>query len=558
MTDTNISRRNFLGATGLGAGLLAMGALAGCAPKQSDTLSDTGSDSNSAAEGAASIHSWEQPLEPITDFVAEEDYEIVVIGAGIAGCAAAQSAAEAGANVLLVEKFEGVTAHGQDNAALGSKLQIEKGYEYNKGEAARLVYDWSQSQANWYLIKTFVENSADVLNHYIDMAPAYGLEVVLNDQMTARSDWYELEERFRQLRYTAHNFINPEKEEPFPNINLVTMLCEDAQKNGATVKFNTKAEQLVKEGDKVVGVVVSDDEGYKRMNASKGVILATGGISCNPDMVNAWCPLAAKADNISYFPEGGASGDGIVMGMQIGAARSRCYPAPLVHPVQLSVMGPGFDTCWLYVNNDGMRFCCEMAYEPTVTNARMNSVNNVTWAVWDSHYPEHVQKQEPHKSQPWMATLEDDVEAAVANEEFVKADTLDELAEKIGVPADNLKATVARYNGMCAAGVDDDFGVPERFLSSVEDGPFYACRVNAWTLAIPYGLHVDTESRVCTDEDEPIEGLYAVGNVQGDFFANSYPVAVPGISHGRALTFGRLIGQNLANGTTLDAYQYGK
>ncbi len=188
----------------------------------------------------------------------------------------------------------------------------------------------------------------------------------------------------------------------------------------------------------------------------------------------------------------------------------------------------------------------------------MNSVKDVTWAIWDSHYPEHVQRQEPVKSQAWMDGLEDSVEAAVENEEFVKADTLDELAQKIGVPAENLKASVARYNGMCAAGKDDDFGVPARFLSSVEDGPFYACRINAWVLAIPYGLHVNTESQVCDDNDDPIEGLYAVGNVQGDFFANSYPVAVPGISHGRALTFGRLVGLNLANGTKIDAYQYGK
>ena len=547
-----ITRRSFLGGAGATAGLMALGALGGCAPSAKSAEADDRS------EAPASGYAWEQPLEPITEFVAEETYDIVVVGAGVAGCAAAQSAAEAGANVLLVEKFEGVTAHGQDNAALGSVLQEEKGYTYDKGEAARLVYDWSQSQANWYLIKTFVENSADVMNHYIDMAGEFGLQVVLNDKMTARSDWDGLEERFRQLKFTAHNFLNPDKEEQFPEINLVTMLCESAQKLGATVKFNPKAEQLVKENGKVVGVVVSDSEGNKRMNAEKGVIRATGGISWNPDMVHCWCPLAEKADVISYFPEGGSTGDGIVMGMQIGAARSRCYPAPLIHPVQLSIMGPGFDTSWLYVNNDGMRFCCEVAYEPTVTNARMNSVKDVTWAIWDSHYPEHVQRQEPVKSQAWMDGLEDSVEAAVENEEFVKADTLDELAQKIGVPAENLKASVARYNGMCAAGKDDDFGVPARFLSSVEDGPFYACRINAWVLAIPYGLHVNTESQVCDDNDDPIEGLYAVGNVQGDFFANSYPVAVPGISHGRALTFGRLVGLNLANGTKIDAYQYGK
>lgn len=547
-----MTRRGFFGGVGASAGVLALGVLGGCAPTASNEVKDEGD-----AKEASSGYAWEQPLEPITEFVSEETYDIVIVGAGVAGCAAAQSAAEAGASVLLVEKFETVTAHGQDNAALGSRLQDEKGYVYDKDEAARLIYDWSQSQANWYLIKTFVENSADVMNHYIDLAEERGLEVVLNDKMTARSDWDGLEERFRQLKFTAHNFLS-DKEEQFPEINLVNMLYDSATELGATVKFGTKAEQLIKENDRVVGVVVSDEEGYKRMHATKGVILATGCIAWNPDMIRAWCPLAEKADLTAYFPEGGSTGDGIVMGMQIGAARSRCYPAPLIHPVQLSVMGPGFDTSWLYVNNDGMRFCCEVAYEPTVTNARMNSEKNITWAIWDSHYPEHVQHQEPTKSQAWMDGLEEAVEAAVDNNEFVKAETLEELAGVIGVPADNFEASVTRYNTMCEKGRDDDFGVPERFLSSVVDGPFYACRINAWVLAIPYGLHVNTESQVCDNDDNPLEGLYAVGNVQGDFFANSYPVAVPGISHGRALVFGKLVGTCLATGTKIDAYQYGK
>ena len=539
----SLSRRSFIQGAGAAAAVAAA-SVAGTAV------------ADEAAAQPMSPHAWEQPLVPITDFVAEETYDIVIIGAGVAGCSAVEAASAAGASVLLVEKSDIPTGHGQDNCAIGSRLQEEKGYTYDKGEAARLIYDWSQSQANWYLIKTFVENSADVMNHLIDLAEARGITVSLNDKMTARSDWDGLEERFRQLKYTAHNFTT-EEPLPFPEVNLVNMLVEVAQENGADVWFETKAEQLIKEGDRVTGVVVSDAEGYKKVNATKGVILATGGISCNPDMIHAWCPLVEKADQLEYYPKDGATGDGIVMGMQIGAARSRCYPAPLVHPVNLNIMGPGFDTSWLYVNCDGMRFCCEMAYEPTVTNARMNSKNNITWAIWDSHFPEHVQKQEPVKSQAWMDGLEEAVEGCVESGAYMKGETLEELAEAIGVPAENLVATVARYNGMCETGVDSDFGVPERFLCSVVDGPFYASRINAWTLAVPYGLHVNNESQVCNDDDEPIEGLYAVGNAQGDFFANSYPVACPGLSHGRALVFGNLVGKALATGGTIDAYQYG-
>ena len=182
---------------------------------------------------------------------------------------------------------------------------------------------------------------------------------------------------------------------------------------------------------------------------------------------------------------------------------------------------------------------------------------HVAWAIWDSHYAEHAQKQEPIKSQSFIDGLDEKVAAAVEDGSFITADTLEELAEKIGVPAENLTKTVERYNGFCDAGEDPDFGVPERFLSSVKDGPFYACNVSAWLLALPYGLRVDQNSQVLDTQDNPIGGLFAIGNVQGCFFANSYPVTLPGTSHGRGVTYGYLVGQALGNDTTIDGYAIG-
>ena len=70
---------------------------------------------------------------------------------------------------------------------------------------------------------------------------------------------------------------------------------------------------------------------------------------------------------------------------------------------------------------------------------------------------------------------------------------------------------------------------------------------------MPFGLHVNLDSQVLTEDEQPIDGLFAVGNVQGDFFANSYPVHCPGLSHGRGLTFGQLVGEALAKDTVLTA-----
>ncbi len=502
-------------------------------------------------------HSWLNQPEVITDVVSEETYDIVVIGAGVAGCTAAQAAAAAGASVICCEKFSTYTAHGIDIGSVGTKIQKAKGVDIDKALAARLIYEWGQQQANYFLIRTYVEKSGEVLDYYIDMALSCGMEVTLNDEMTARADWNMLDDKFKQYQ-SAHIFEitdkSPYKKSKWNAGYFVEMVFESAKKHGAQFRFKTKAERLIKEGETVTGVIVSDAEGYKKINARKGVILATGGITDNKEMLRCWCPAALRADKFENFPVGSNMGDGIMLGMWAGAAVTRCNPAPIIHPVNFSALGPGISTSWLTVNRDGRRFSSEMAFEPIVTNARLNAPGNVAYAIWDDDYKKHLVKQEPIKSNKLLDGLEKNVARDVANGEYLKADTLAELAEKIGVPAEVLSNTVNRYNAWCDKGLDEDFGVPERFLSSVRKGPFYATKVNAWLLSLPHGLHVDQNSQVLTEEDKVIGGLFAVGNVQGDFFANSYPVTLPGTSHGRSITFGYLVGRALAQGTTINGY----
>ena len=93
--------------------------------------------------------------------------------------------------------------------------------------------------------------------------------------------------------------------------------------------------------------------------------------------------------------------------------------------------------------------------------------------------------------------------------------------------------------------------MPAQWLAPVKTAPFYATKNVCSTLTIPFGLHVNADSQVLTEEDEPIDGLFAIGNVQGDFFGNDYPVHCPGVSHGRCVTFGQLVGEALAKDTVI-------
>ena len=482
------------------------------------------------------------------------DCDVAVIGAGIAGCASAQSAAEAGARVVVVERAAAVTAHGLDVGAIGSKLQKAAGVEIDPLEAARLIYAWGQSKANYDLIRVYTDRSGAVMDHYIDLAAKYGLKVTLNDTMTARPDWDGLEERFRMFR-TAHNFAPADKpaavEDKAAIRHFVRMLYKDALDRGAQFLFRCTPEKLTRSGGRVTGLTAVMGEERLRIRATKGVILATGGITDNKELLEKYCPEALRADKNEYYPKGGNDGSGLYLAKAAGAAWTRSGAVPVIHPVNFTPLGPGIQTSWLTVNREGRRFCCEMGFEPIVTNARLNAPGNVAWAVFDSNYAKNVKKQEPHKAAWLLPGLEEKMEAAVAAGDYLRADTLEELAAAMGVPPKALKETVKRYNGWCRAGEDKDFGVPKRFLSSVTKAPFYAGKVSAWLLNVGYGVHVNADSQVLTEKDEPIGGLFAVGNMQGDFFANSYPVTCPGSNHGRSVLFGHLVGGALAEGKTL-------
>ncbi len=503
----------------------------------------------------AKVHPWQDIPAPITSFDSVLEADVVVVGAGIAGVIAAQSAAEAGASVIAIEKYSTFTAHGIDVGVIGSRLQREAGIEIDRDDAARLIYAWGQQQANYHLIRTFVDRSGEALDRYLDLAEKAGYKAYLNTETTARADWDELDDRYRMFR-TAHVFDAPEDlDVPKTKWNaeyLVRVAYEDAVKNGVNFLFNTTAKQLIKDGDRVIGVAVENADGILKISAKNGVILATGGITENEEMKECFCPMSQFVDANVYFPFGSNLGEGHIIAAWAGAAFSRCYPAPIIHPVNFTPLGPGIDSSWLTVDRNGLRFMNETAYEPAVTNARLNAPGNIAWAIWDKDYREHYRKMEPIKYQALPDDLEEKVEESVASGEYKKADTLEELAVLIDVPAQNLIATVERYNSLVDAGNDTDFGVPQRFLSPCKNAPFYATRITAELLCLPYGMRVDNNSQICDAYDNPIPGLYAVGCIQGDFFANSYPVTVPGADHGRALTFGRLVGLALAAGENID------
>jgi hypothetical protein len=569
-SEKSLDRRSFLKGAAFVGGAAALSGLAACAPQGSasgSAASGAADGGSGAATAAATNRPWEAKPAAITDASDGGTYDIVIIGAGISGNAAAEAASANGAKVLVVEQAIEFTAHGVDCGHIGSQWQKENGINIDPDEAAKLVYRWSQQTANYNLVRTWATRSGKVFDYLQELGKKSGIEMVPALSPTAKWGWEELEEVWREFP-DAVSFVK-EGDGMFTtdghtvNYRIINALNEAAIANGAEFLYSTHAEQLVQDDSgRVTGVIVTAEDGsHVQYNASKGVIMASGDISGNNDMLAEWAPICLRADSCMYTPPEGNMGDGLKMGLWAGAAYSKSPAAPMVHQIDMEGVLSAISMCWLAVNKNGKRYGAEMAIEPNITNSRMNQPGNISWSIFDSNYATYVQSQFPTTYEQTLnpidfmtgepTTVQAQIDATVATGHIIKADSLSELANKLGIPAETFEATVARYNSWYETGVDGDFGVPKRFLTKVDAAPFYAQPIAATMLVCIFGLHVNDDSQVCDVDDNPIPGLFAVGNMQGDFFGNSYPVVCPGISHGRALTFGHLVGEALAKDTVI-------
>jgi hypothetical protein len=253
------------------------------------------------------------------------------------------------------------------------------------------------------------------------------------------------------------------------------------------------------------------------------------------------------------MPAGANDGLGHKMALWAGAAVQHGPAAPMIHAVGGQMLAQR-DIGWLMVNRDGKRFTNETPNEVSTSNARMVQPGGRAWSIFDSEYRTKIGAMVGADSPTFKRFVPDDIESIIEDEiaagTMWRADTLDELASQIGVTdVDTFKATIDRYNGLCAGGKDTDYLKDDQWMaSSIETGPFFASSVPAIPLTVQFGLNCNDQMQVCDADDRPIEGLYASGNTCGNFFADDYPLLTPGISHGRAITLSRVLGEALAKG----------
>lgn len=546
-TESTMSRRAFLNGC-LTAGVVAAGAnLAGCAPKQEggaseateQTVEKIAFPSSEPFEGlqppAGEIAFVSEPIA--ADKIVETvETDVVVCGAGWAGCCAAASAAEGGAKVVLLQKGDVPACNGGEIASFGDK--VHAGYD-DIIDPEEYIYDLMYT-GSWRIdenvVRRFVKRSGEAMDWLMDIVGEHIEYPALSIAQTTKRgglNWYSSAVNFNGSGGVAA---------------MAPMMIEYMESFGnGEVRFNTPACQLIQnEEGRVVGVIAKNAEGdFTQFNAAKGVVLATGGYEFNWERLKKCLrprDLQVRAWVNSCM---GNTGDGHEMGLAVGGFEDE-YPHALCTDPSGTKSGGAFGAAihpFMRVNEYGLRFVNEAIPSNFLANAINAQVGAHDWVIADADIASNIDKIRDLVI-PGV-TPEQEAEGFIADS--VTSNTLEGLAEQMGINTAAFVETVKRYNEACEKGVDEEFGVPAEKLAPVLTPPFYACDEGQINLATECGLRVNSDSAVLSYEtNAPIPGLYAVGTCSGSMFYGTYPHHCSGISLGRGLTYGMIVGRILS------------
>ena len=578
MDNARLSRRAFIGLGATAAVAAGAAGLVGCAPAsdaadsgKADAAGDAAAQGGSASGKPADFtpNFMTAPAVP-TDIKETKDCDVLVIGLGLSGVAAAKAAAEEGAKVIGVEKAAQLTAVSMagDFGVVGSQIQKDLGIEWAGKDVIvnQLMKDMCYRPTPDFL-GYWYDHSGEDFDWLVEGADFEVLTSTAADQQTDKPNYIRpkcfpaLEGYDYKTEYYPyfHGTITTN-----PNMQWA---CEAAFNaavaGGAELIYNAEGEQLIVENDKVVGAYAKTPDGYLKVNA-KAVVLCCGDYGANPEMRHYYAPWTEE------FMGGVDDGRGQLMGIWAGGWMELGPHAPMTHHMGGSL---GVDS-FLQLNMEGKRFmnedvpgqniAAEHTRQPVAKDPELAKAGVKAWQIFDSKWPEQIiHMPDGHGYTTYFVPDDQAAEyetvlsgfglgyttqAMVDERTDVIANSLEELAEKTGLPLETMKAEIERYNELCHKGIDEDFGKMSKRMFPVENPPYYACKFgNAGMLVMFGGLECDHELRVTKDgTNDPIPGLYVAGNTMGRRLLVDYPVVVAGISLGSALTFGRLAGKNAA------------
>lgn len=572
-----VSRREFLKGAAAGAvGLASAGVLGACAKEESGTAGSAETSASAAAskssETSAAAMADEEKTESADWLGAEPEIdegevvqtyetEVLVVGSGTAGVFAACAAVEEGAQTILIEKLNeefGGSGIRDTLGAIGSRQQIENKDNPDKFDVITELYRQSNGYGDQRLYKVWADHSGEAIDWYTERCAEGNLSIR-----------HEVDSHTEEVRYPIYDIghslqMSATLGEHGATMNILKAYGKDL---GLEIHYDTAMVKLIKEGGKVTGLYAQTEEGYVRYNASKGVIVCTGGYALNPEMLQALQPETVKMININYgYP--GCAGDGIKACLWAGGVMDEKHCGMLFDRGGIKADAQGHEDgdgvlFWmgsqpfLKVNMDGERFTNESGCYDHILHDAFNLPNQTYAMIWDANYIEDMKRFDshgcsrmfPHENgaeSVWPLEMNEEafMKGYRADGYVVSADTIEELAAKLGIPGEALQATVDRYNELYEKQEDEDFGKEAYRLSALKEAPFEGVKLSGgYFITTMDGIKIDTNMNVVDKEGKPIEGLYCAGDCSGGYFADSYPNLLAGAAAGRSVTFGRRAGK---------------
>ncbi|WP_028643103.1 FAD-dependent oxidoreductase [Nocardioides sp. URHA0020] len=499
----------------------------------------------------------------------EREYDVVVVGSGGGALTGAFLAQRAGLTTVVVEKtalLGGTSAYSGGACWLpGSQVQQRAGISDSTAGArdylAAVLEDADEAK-----VEAFLQHAPELVAD-LEADPAIDFEWLPFPEYYAAPGRVPFGRSIQptnvkrgELPAAVGDLVRPPVErdragEGGRNTlsggqSLIARLLDGFLRDGGTVLTELPVTGLVLDDDRVAGVAAMTPEGPVEIRARRGVLIAAGGFEGNAEERAAHGVPGDVAWTMA--PAGTNTGEPIRAAVAIGAAtdyRGIGWFCPgLEQPDGGGSFTLGFRS-GLMVDSYGERYANEaLPYDRFGREMAKAPERIPSWFVFDSREGGRL---------PAIAMPEGDPAAHLAAGTWVRADTLEELAGLIGVPAEALLATVERFNAFCESGVDEDFGRgedeydtffaggtgPNKALTACSEPPYVAARFVLSDLGTKGGLVTDVAGRVLREDGSPIPGLYASSNSTASVFGQQYPG--PGAPLGSAMVFASLAVRDL-------------
>lgn len=472
----------------------------------------------------------------------QPNVDLAVIGSGAAGLAAALTAAQGEAKVVVFEKqrslggtsnfFEGVFA-------VESQMQRERYIMYTRDQAFKAIMEYSHWKANPRLVRAVVNESGPTISWLQSQGVEFS-DATINMPDSPRT----------------YHVVKGKGEAV---VKALTLRCKE---KGVDFRPATPVKKIIKQDEKTVGIV-AEVEGEDLPVKASTVVIASGGFANNREWIKKYSGFDLE---VNVIPIGNVDkmGDGIRMAFEAGAAEEGLGPLELYRVGPLAPEFPPANQIEfaatqpdLWVNARGERFCDETVsfFDSPVGNVNARCKEGYSYSIFDDSIIRRLMENgidknckidNPPGTRP--LELEKELQAVLerGSTEVMAAGSIEELAQKMNIVPSVLKATVDEYNSFCEKHHDDIFAKDPRYLRPILGPRFYAVKSRTVFLGTLGGIKINEKTEVIDKKEKVIPGLYAAGFDAGGMYGDSYCIqGSSGLASSFALNSGRLAGKNV-------------